>query len=78
MQRLVNFSEQYPVVALLGAHTEMSKQVGVDYPVGATYQPNEYSLLLTVSDLEKLHRELAQLPSAKRVNLGNMIIYPVD
>jgi hydroxyacylglutathione hydrolase len=44
--------------AIVGAHIEMSTIDRVEYPLGATYQPNERSLNMSFEQLEQLNREL--------------------
>lgn len=54
IRRLVDFSNQHMIKAILGAHIEMTNQPGRYYPIGTQYQPNEHPLDLSVSDLQKL------------------------
>jgi hydroxyacylglutathione hydrolase len=39
--RLVDFAASRPVRHVMGCHIEMTRTPGVDYPMGATYQPDE-------------------------------------
>ncbi|MGI0130716.1 MAG: MBL fold metallo-hydrolase, partial [Thermoplasmata archaeon] len=39
LDRMVRFAETRPVTRLMGCHVEMSDIAGVDYPLGARYQP---------------------------------------
>ena len=41
LDRLVRFAGSRPVTHVMGAHVEMSKRPGRDYPIGARYQPQE-------------------------------------
>lgn len=78
IKRIVSFTENHPVAAMLGAHIEISKTSGVDYSIESTYQPDEASLVLTISDLTRLNSALHKLGDVpKLINLGNMIIYPL-
>lgn len=78
IQRIVRFTENHPVVGMLGAHIEISKTPNVDYPIESTYQPDEASLVLKATDLKRLNSALHRLGDRPTLtNLGNMIIYPL-
>jgi hydroxyacylglutathione hydrolase len=51
MRRLVSFAEPRPVRHVMGCHVEMSTAPGLDYPMGARYQPNEPPPQMTVAQL---------------------------
>ena len=59
-QRLLSFiqSNSLNVSAILGAHIEMTQRDKVDYPIGATYQPEERLLNLSLDHLHQLNNEL--------------------
>ncbi|WP_440877199.1 MBL fold metallo-hydrolase [Thalassotalea sp. PLHSN55] len=79
IQRLVSFSQEHQVLAVLGAHIEMSTKANVDYPVESTYHANEMSLVLSVTDLKHLHEKLTALgDTPRKLGIGKMIIYPVN
>ena len=59
VRRMVEFSKSHPVSAVMGTHIELDRN-GKQFPVGATYQPNEASLELTLRDLVELDRLLQQ------------------
>ncbi len=61
INRLSEFTSKHPVQWLVGNHIEMKDSVGLDYPTGTTYQPNEPPLPLTVADLQQLNTELTSL-----------------
>ena len=42
------FSRYRPVTHVLGCHIEMTRRPGRDFPLGATYQPDEAPLEMTV------------------------------
>ncbi len=78
IERLLEFSQIHNVKAFLGAHIEMAKD-GKDYPVGATYQPDEVDLVLTLEELKQLNQQLKQLgDQPSRVRVRDSIIYPVE
>ncbi|CAF2388650.1 unnamed protein product [Rotaria sp. Silwood2] len=61
-QRLLYFieSNNLNVSAILGAHIEMTQTDKVDYPIGATYQPKERLLNLSLDHLHQLNAELQE------------------
>lgn len=75
--RLLAFATSHRVTALLGSHIEMSRG-GVLYPVGSTFQPDEASLALTVSDLAALHESLQESGnSARELKLAKLTVTPI-
>ncbi len=54
MDHLVAFAAARPVTHVLGCHVEMSRRPGRDYPIGATYQPDEAPLPMTVDQLSAM------------------------
>jgi glyoxylase-like metal-dependent hydrolase (beta-lactamase superfamily II) len=54
LNRLVEFCESHPVTWVMGCHVEMTDRPYRDYPIGATYQPNERALPMTVAQLTAL------------------------
>ncbi len=78
IKRLVTFTRNNPVSAILGAHIEMSAVPSVEYEVGSTYQPNEMPLALTTKDLEELNSLLTELgDTPKKVTRDKFVVYPV-
>jgi hydroxyacylglutathione hydrolase len=75
LDRLVSFAAARPVTHVLGCHIEMSRTPGRDYPVGATYQPDEAALPMTVHQLTAV-RDAARLVAGRpgRHNFGDFII----
>ncbi len=61
VERLIGFRDRSPapVTALLGAHVEMTKTPGVDYPSGTLDQPDEAPLALPPGILEEVLAALA-------------------
>ena len=58
LDRLVAWTETFPVTHVMGCHVEMTTTPGRDYPLGTTYQPDEASLPMTVEQLKAV-REAA-------------------
>ncbi|WP_326661994.1 MBL fold metallo-hydrolase [Streptomyces sp. NBC_00385] len=65
LARLVVFAEAHTVVHVLGCHIEMTSEPGRDYPLGATYQPDERALQLTAADLAAV-RDAAEAVAGRR------------
>jgi hydroxyacylglutathione hydrolase len=65
LDRLVAFTRTRPVTHIMGCHIEMTSRPGQDYPVGATYQPDEPPLQMTVAQLAAIRdagERIAHLP----------------
>lgn len=77
ISRLNEFMKGKVVTNILGAHIEMTKTAGKDYPIGSTYQPDEHPLPLFQNDLNLLDSELKAIGSTpKRKVLDDFIIDP--
>ena len=76
-QRLTDFTNKHKISYILGNHIEMSKNHGIDYPTGTTYQPDEHILPLKVKDLKLLNNALLRLGENPKNEIhDNFIIYP--
>ncbi len=75
LDRLAGFARARPVTQVLGCHIEMTRSPGRDYPVGATYQPDEAALPMTVRQLVAV-RDAARSVAGRRGthNFGDFII----
>jgi hydroxyacylglutathione hydrolase len=51
LNRMVAFAAERPVTHVLGCHIEMRTEPGRDYPLGASYQPDERPLQMTTVQL---------------------------
>jgi len=67
MDRLVEFAADRPVTHVLGCHVEMTTRPGRDYPLGATYQPNERPLELTPDHLTAIRDATRAATGRRRV-----------
>ncbi len=75
--RIRNFAEARTVTHVLGAHVEISKTPGQDYPAGSTFQPDEHVLQLKKDALTLLDSELKKIgPTPMRKVLDEFIISP--
>jgi hydroxyacylglutathione hydrolase len=78
ISRLVAFSQNHPIMHVLGTHIEMSNVPGRDYPLGSTYQPQEHVLQLTPAHLLKLHDAVRVMRNTPiRKIFDDFIIYPL-
>ena len=59
LDRMIVLAEEREVTHVLGCHIEMTDQPRRDYPLGATYQPNERSLQMTVEQLRAVRTAAA-------------------
>jgi hydroxyacylglutathione hydrolase len=79
IDRLMDWCSDHPVAFLLGCHIEMTTTPGVDYPSGATWQPEETSLELTVDHLRELQKTLSGYQGRRdRYSLPQLIVVPID
>lgn len=79
IQRLVDFSKNYPVSAFMGSHIEMTDKNGIAYPIGSTYQPDETTLPLQLEDLYQLHSALEESgEKATSLTFDKLIITPMN
>lgn len=71
VERLITFTEAYPVKYILGCHVEMSIYPKIDYLIRSTYQPYERPLQMTVAQLYSLRSAIEQIQDQPG-------IYPFD
>jgi glyoxylase-like metal-dependent hydrolase (beta-lactamase superfamily II) len=76
--RLATFAQTHPIVALLGAHIEMTTTAGQDYPMKAATHPSEHELALPPSAIAELQKAVAAEQSPPVVDRHtDFILYPV-
>ncbi len=75
--RLVTFTNNHNVSAILGSHIEMTNKAGEYYEIGTLYQPNESSLLLTPHDLMSLNEKLQQTSNPQKIAMDSLIVEPL-
>jgi glyoxylase-like metal-dependent hydrolase (beta-lactamase superfamily II) len=76
MDRLVAFAATRRITHVLGCHVEMKRRGRKDYPIGATYQPDERPLELTAAHLTAVRDAAAAMvgrPGVRR--FADFIIY---
>jgi hydroxyacylglutathione hydrolase len=79
INRISKFCEASTVTYFMGNHIEMSNQLGVDYPTGTTYQPQEHSLPLRVEILTEIQKAVKGFNTTPRRDVhGDFIIEAVD
>ncbi len=76
--RLAAFAATHPIVALLGAHIEMTATPGQDYPMEAATHPVERPLALPPSAIEELQQAVTRMGDAPvQDRHADFIVYPV-
>jgi len=75
--RLLSFTNNHPISAILGAHIEMTNSAGEYYEIGTVYQPEESSLPLMPEDLAALNKELSQADQPSKISLDKFIVEPL-
>jgi glyoxylase-like metal-dependent hydrolase (beta-lactamase superfamily II) len=76
VRRLVDFAGQRAVTWVMGCHIEMTRTPGRDYPLAATYQPDEPPLQLTpahLADVRSAAESVATKPGVTRFD--DFVIY---
>lgn len=79
VDRLAAFAARHPIRAVLGAHIEMTRTPGRDYPHEAATHPDEHPLELPASSISELRAGLKgklDVPEQPQVH-DRFIIYPV-
>jgi hydroxyacylglutathione hydrolase len=78
VQRLVAFTLDKPIAHILGAHIENTRTPYLDYPQGATYQPDEHALELGRAHLLELNESLTDMHGTiVRRALRDFTIWPL-
>ena len=78
ISRLARFARNHEVVAVLGAHIEMTDRAGEYYPIGTVYQPHEAPLPLSPRALQTLDTALAKADGKETVQLDELVIQPMN
>ena len=78
ISRLARFARNHEVVAVLGAHIEMTDRAGEYYPIGTVYQPHEAPLPLSPKALQTLDTALAKADGKETVQLDELVIQPMN
>ena len=74
LDRLVAFTQTRPVTHIMGCHIEMTRRPGRDYPIGATYQPDEPPLQMTVTQLAAIRDSCEQIARRPGVHVFDDVI----
>lgn len=76
LDRLVEFADMHGVTHVLGCHVEMRAGAGRDYPLGATYQPDERPLPMTVQQLRAVRQAAHAVRDRRGVHrFDDFVIY---
>lgn len=74
--RLAAYARAKRVTAILGTHIEMASS-GQLFPPGATFQPQEASLVLAVEDLLELDRRLKEADQPTEIASSRFVVTPM-
>ncbi|WP_067540260.1 MBL fold metallo-hydrolase [Nocardia crassostreae] len=78
IDRMIALCDRRPITHILGCHIEMSTEPGKDYPIGATYQPDELPLQMTPDDLRDIRAALDEIgDSPARRAFPRFVLYPI-
>ena len=76
LNRMVAFADSRRVTHVMGCHIEMTAHPGRDYPLGATYQPHERALQMTVAQLRDVQAAAASVAGKRGAHrFDDFIIY---
>jgi len=76
LDRMVALAESRAVTHVMGCHIEMTRQPGRDYPLGATYQPDEQVLPMTVAQLREVRAAAASVARQRGAHrFDDFVIY---
>jgi len=76
LDRMVDLADSRVVTKVLGCHIEMTRQPGRDYPLGATYQPDERALEMTVAQLREIRAAARAVAGKQGVHrFDDFVIY---
>lgn len=76
LDRIVTFASSRAVTHVFGCHVEMTSTPGMDYPLGATYQPQERALQMAVSQLLDVREAAHSVANRRgRSTFHDFIIY---
>jgi hydroxyacylglutathione hydrolase len=76
LDRMIALTDSRKVTYVLGCHVEMTTRPGRDYPLGATYQPHERALPMTVDQLKEVQAAAWSVAGRRGVHrFDDFIIY---
>jgi glyoxylase-like metal-dependent hydrolase (beta-lactamase superfamily II) len=76
LDRMIALADSRAVTHVLGCHIEMTSQPGRDFPLGATYQPDERPLEMTVAQLRDVRAAATSVADKQGVHrFDDFIIY---
>ena len=76
IRRTVRLAESREVTHVMGCHIEMTRTPGKDYGLGATYQPDEPPLQMTIDQLRAVRDAAVSVADSPGVHaFDDFIIY---
>ena len=77
IEKLAMFAKNHEIKAIMGGHIEMNRRAASHYPIGATYQPHEAQLDLSVDSLRILNARLQQTDGPTELIFNDFIVRPM-
>jgi glyoxylase-like metal-dependent hydrolase (beta-lactamase superfamily II) len=76
LDRMTALADSRTVTHVLGCHIEMTRRPGRDYPLGATYQPDEPPLEMTIAQLGDVRTAAVSVAAKRGIHrFDDFIIY---
>ena len=76
LDRMTDLAGRRAVTHVLGCHIEMTRRPRRDYPIGATYQPDEPPLEMTAAQLAEIRAAAASVAGKRGIHrFDDFIIY---
>ena len=75
IRKLRRIADQNPVVHLVNNHIEMTREPGVDYPIGTTWQPNEPPMQMTLDMLDQAVEATYEIETPGIYSYDDFLIY---
>jgi glyoxylase-like metal-dependent hydrolase (beta-lactamase superfamily II) len=75
IRKLRSIADQNPVAHLVNNHIEMTREPGVDYPIGTTWQPNEPPMQMTLNMLDQAVEATYEIENPGIYHYDDFLIY---
>lgn len=75
IRKLRSIADQNPVAYLVNNHIEMTREPGVDYPIGTTWQPNEPPMQMTLNMLDQAVEATYEIENPGIYHYDDFLIY---
>jgi glyoxylase-like metal-dependent hydrolase (beta-lactamase superfamily II) len=75
IRKLRSIADENPVAHLINNHIEMTREPGVDYPIGTTWQPNEPPMQMTLGMLDQAVEATYEIETPGIYSYDDFLIY---